>query len=134
MTFCYTLDTIEKISKDLVKNFTYNIIVFNGEMGAGKTTLIKSICKTLGATDTVSSPTFSLVNEYKTTKETIFHFDCYRLKNHKEALDFGIEEYLYSQNWCFIEWADKIESLLPEKYHTISITTLDNQTRKLDFK
>lgn len=108
------------------------IWLFEGGMGAGKTTLIKAICRELGVLNTVQSPTFSIVNEYLTdTGETIYHFDCYRLKNVAEAYDIGIEEYLDSGDLCFIEWPDKIAELLPEKFIKISITQLSNDKRSI---
>lgn len=91
------------------------IFAFYGEMGVGKTTLITAICKELGVTDGISSPTFSLVNEYKSAKgEKIFHFDFYRIKSISEAYDMGYEDYFYTNAYCFIEWPEKIEELLPE--------------------
>jgi tRNA threonylcarbamoyladenosine biosynthesis protein TsaE len=91
------------------------IFAFSGQMGAGKTTFIKAICIALGVKDTISSPTFSLVNEYRSaTGEKIYHFDFYRIKDLSEAYDMGFEEYLYSKGYCFIEWPEKIEELLPE--------------------
>jgi tRNA threonylcarbamoyladenosine biosynthesis protein TsaE len=109
----------------------HNLWLFEGAMGAGKTTLIRALCEALGVTDTVQSPTFSIVNEYITAQKTIYHFDCYRLKNEIEALDIGIEEYLDSGNLCMIEWPKKIEGLLP--LHTIqfNIETLENNQRRL---
>ncbi|MCU0447818.1 MAG: tRNA (adenosine(37)-N6)-threonylcarbamoyltransferase complex ATPase subunit type 1 TsaE [Microscillaceae bacterium] len=96
---------------------------FEGEMGAGKTTLIKALCHELGVKDTVQSPTFSVVNEYQTTQgKPIYHFDFYRLNNAEEALDLGYEEYFYSGNYCFVEWGSKIEDLFPPQYLKISIT------------
>src|ERR1700710_1617150 len=92
---------------------TQNIFLFYGDMGAGKTTLIRSLCKQLGTVDNVASPTFSIVNEYKAPNKNIYHFDFYRLKTQTEALDMGFEEYLYSGNYCFIEWPEKIPDLLP---------------------
>lgn len=90
------------------------IFCFYGELGAGKTTLIKELCKQLGVTDKGSSPTFSLINEYQNKDEKkIFHFDLYRLKNESEIYDIGYEDYLFSGNYCFIEWPEKIERLLP---------------------
>ena len=90
------------------------VFAFYGEMGAGKTTLIKAICKAMGVTETITSPTFSLVNEYKDDDDNpIYHFDFYRIKNIEEAFDFGYEDYFYSGNICFIEWPELIESLLP---------------------
>jgi len=100
----------------------YKIWIFEGEMGAGKTTLIKALCKSLNVTDNVTSPTFSLVNEYCTEAgETIYHFDFYRLKEEEEALNIGTEEYFYSGNLCLIEWPSRIPSLIPEKHLKIFI-------------
>ncbi|MGI4806328.1 MAG: tRNA (adenosine(37)-N6)-threonylcarbamoyltransferase complex ATPase subunit type 1 TsaE [Janthinobacterium lividum] len=107
------------------------ILLFYGEMGAGKTTFIKAFCEILGVEDTVSSPTFSIVNEYAYPKGVIYHFDCYRLKNQTEALDLGMEEYLYSDNYCLIEWPEKIPDLLPKNYLSISIEVQPDQQRKL---
>lgn len=107
--------------------------LFEGSMGAGKTTLIKAICGELGVLNTVQSPTFSIVNEYLTAHgETIYHFDCYRLKNIEEAYDIGVEEYLDSGNLCLIEWPDKIAELLPEKFIKISIIPLSNEKRSIE--
>jgi tRNA threonylcarbamoyladenosine biosynthesis protein TsaE len=103
--------------------------LFYGQMGAGKTTLISSLCRQLGVADNTSSPTFAIVNEYRSAGGTIFHFDFYRLKNQAEALDIGFEEYLYSGNYCFIEWPEKIPDLLPEHYVKISITVLSDTER-----
>jgi tRNA threonylcarbamoyladenosine biosynthesis protein TsaE len=109
------------------------IWLFEGSMGAGKTTLIKAICGELGVLNTVQSPTFSIVNEYLTdTGETIYHFDCYRLKNVAEAFDIGVEEYLDSGNLCLIEWPDKIADLLPEQFVKISIIPLPNGKRSIE--
>ena len=111
------------------------IFLFYGDMGVGKTTLIKSLCKHLGTNDNVASPTFSIVNEYKTPDGSIYHFDFYRLKTQTEALDMGFEEYLYSGNYCFIEWPEKIPDLLPLHYISIKITIGANDTRlvNIDF-
>ncbi len=106
-----------------------NIIAFYGEMGAGKTTLITALCKQLGVTDRVSSPTFSIVNEYQTiNKETIYHFDFYRINSEEEALDLGYENYFYSGDKCFIEWPEKIENLMQLPHTKISIK-VDNEIR-----
>lgn len=105
---------------------------FYGEMGAGKTTLIKEICVQLGVLDAMSSPTFSIVNEYlDDTGESIYHFDFYRLKEETEALDIGIEDYFYSDSYCFIEWPEKIPSLIPESHLKISINLVDEKTRSI---
>ncbi len=99
----------------------HSYFVFNGEMGAGKTTLIKSLVKKMGVDEVVSSPTYSIVNEYSSGNKLIYHFDFYRLKDEFEALDFGLEEYLDSGNICLMEWAEKIENLLPENYVEVNI-------------
>jgi len=106
------------------------IIAFYGNMGAGKTTLITELCRALNVVDTISSPTFSLVNEYHTQNdEIIFHFDFYRIEKQEEVYDFGYEEYFYSENLCLIEWPELIENLLPEDYLTIKIEIIDNDSR-----
>ena len=108
------------------------IFAFYGAMGAGKTTIIKAICKTLGAIDIVSSPTFTLVNEYKTaTGETIFHIDFYRIKKQDEVFDFGIEEYLSVDSYCFMEWPEMIEDILPPETIKIRISVDENEERIL---
>lgn len=104
------------------------IFLFYGDMGAGKTTLIKALCDVLNVEDTVSSPTFSIVNEYLASNEILYHFDFYRIKNETEAFDLGYEDYLYSGNYCFIEWPEKIPSLLPEKFMKLQLLeTLENE-------
>lgn len=108
-----------------------HFFIFEGEMGAGKTTLIKALAKALGVNELVSSPTFSIVNEYDANGSIIYHFDFYRIKNLQEAYDIGYEEYFYSQNICFIEWPGKIESLLPTHYLKIEIETLTENERLL---
>ncbi len=92
-------------------------------MGAGKTTLIKALCRSIGVVSMVQSPTFGLINEYTTrTGESVYHFDCYRLRNEAEALDIGIEEYMDSGAYCFIEWPERIEALWPPTYYRVQIT------------
>ena len=103
-------------------------------MGAGKTTLIKSLCEKLGVSDSVTSPTFSIVNEYKGADGPVYHFDFYRLKDQNEALDMGYEEYFYSGDYCFIEWPDKIPDMLPSHYISININVLNDNTRKISFE
>ncbi len=105
------------------------VFLFFGEMGAGKTTLIKELCQVLGVTDTASSPTFSIVNEYNSANGVVFHFDFYRLKDETEALDLGYEDYFYSGNYCFIEWPEKIPNLIPNKSVTVKISVNDHEER-----
>lgn len=113
---------------DAARNFVRamgdrRVFAFNGPMGAGKTTLIKAICRQLGVTDTVNSPTFAIVNVYATPRGgEIYHFDCYRLKNVSEAIDLGAEDYLYSGNLCFIEWAEQMAQLLPDDVVNVNIS------------
>src|SRR6185437_3854058 len=110
------------------------IFLFYGDMGAGKTTLIKSLCEHLGTTEPVTSPTFSIVNEYVGKNSKIYHFDFYRLKNQTEALDLGYEEYFYSDAWCFIEWPEKIPGLLPPHYIKINIQVSSDGAREISIE
>src|ERR1700761_5595589 len=107
------------------------IFLFYGEMGAGKTTLIKALCEFLGTTENVTSPTFSIVNEYIGGSRKIYHFDFYRLKNQSEALDMGYEEYFYSDAYCFIEWPKRIPDLLPQHYVNINIKVTGETSREI---
>jgi tRNA threonylcarbamoyladenosine biosynthesis protein TsaE len=110
------------------------VIVFEGDMGAGKTTFIKEICHALGVEDVVSSPTFSIVNEYLSRdNQALYHFDFYRIKNLQEAYDIGYEEYFYSDSICLIEWPEKIADLLPEQYVKVTITAFNETQRRLSF-
>lgn len=108
------------------------IVAFYGPMGSGKTTIIKAVCKELGAIDIVSSPTFTLVNEYKTTGgESVFHIDFYRIKKQEEVFDFGIEEYLTGETWCFMEWPELVEEILPPEMIKVKISVEENEKRTL---
>lgn len=114
------------------------VFAFYGSMGAGKTTLLKYLCETMGTQDVVNSPTFAIVNVYELNGEAaarygneIYHFDCYRLKDVREARDFGAEEYIYSGNYCFIEWPEMIDSLLPEDVVSLTIKVLENGDRQI---
>ena len=115
---------LDEIAKAIVKVFkNEKKIVFFGEMGVGKTTLIKSICKVLNVQDVVTSPTFSLVNEYQSKDgNSLYHFDFYRIKNQEELFDLGLEEYIYSDNYCFIEWPEKAEGLLSDNFIQVQMT------------
>lgn len=108
--------------------------LFYGNMGAGKTTLIKQICQSIGVEDNTSSPTFSIVNEYNSPEGPVFHFDFYRIKSEHEALDLGYEEYFYSGNYCFVEWPELIPSLLPEEVLSINITVSPTGTRMINLQ
>jgi len=134
MEYIFNLEQIQEIAQAVLNEKPQKVILFNGEMGAGKTTFIKALSKALGVDKATSSPTFSLVNEYEATNGFVYHFDVYRLKNEKEAFDFGIEDYLYSENWCFIEWAEKIPNLIPDNHSVISIEVLNDGNRKLILK
>jgi tRNA threonylcarbamoyladenosine biosynthesis protein TsaE len=124
MTITVTLDNIRAVAQQLVSLLgEAKVVAFGGEMGSGKTTLIKAVCECLECVDVVNSPTFSIINEYFTKDgATIYHFDFYRLKNVREALDLGVEEYFYSGHYCFIEWLpEEIEPLLPENHIHVHI-------------
>lgn len=113
----------------------HRVFAFDGQMGAGKTTFIKKLCEQMGTMDVVNSPTFAIVNVYDVEqpyKGEVYHFDCYRLKDIREAMDFGAEEYLYSGNYCFIEWPEKIEALLPEDTVWVKITPQADGSRRLE--
>ncbi|MDN3594505.1 tRNA (adenosine(37)-N6)-threonylcarbamoyltransferase complex ATPase subunit type 1 TsaE [Zunongwangia endophytica] len=131
MEFKYSLSEIDKAIEFILKNTTSKTILFYGEMGAGKTTLIKKLVEKLNIEDRVSSPTFSLVNEYKSEKETIFHFDFYRIEDENEAYDIGFDDYLEQQGWKFIEWPQKIKNLLPENHQNLILEKLDIEYRLL---
>lgn len=127
---------IDKVAREVI-NYCKGekIWVFKGEMGAGKTTLIKAISRCLGIEDTVSSPTFSIVNEYRNSnKEIFYHFDFYRVEDSKEVLEIGIDEYLYSGNLCWLEWAEKITEYLPPDFALISIKVNENGSRTISLE
>lgn len=128
-----SLETINETAGKFINQIANRtVFAFNGKMGAGKTTFIKSICETLGVKETVNSPTFSIVNEYETADgRIIYHFDCYRINKIQEALDLGAEEYLYSGNLCFIEWSENIASILPDSVVQVDIEETENGIRKI---
>ena len=122
------------VAKMILKKFNSKIYLFYGEMGVGKTSFIKKFCKELGVTDVVSSPTFSIVNQYSNVnEEIIYHFDFYRTEKKEEVFDIGYEEYLFSSSYCFIEWPEKIEDLLPTNYLKINMK-LDDNNRIINIK
>jgi tRNA threonylcarbamoyladenosine biosynthesis protein TsaE len=129
----FGLQDLDAISKDIIRSAQgLSVWLINGEMGAGKTTLAKSICRELSVTEVVSSPTFSIINEYKTAEgKSIFHFDFYRLKSEVEAFDIGVNEYFESGSICLVEWAEKIPSLIPEHYFEITLQINDLTSRAI---
>lgn len=135
MEIIFSIDELESVANQIVAYNPNKVILFHGEMGVGKTTLIKQLCKTLGVNTTTSSPTFSLVNEYEiTANQLVYHFDFYRLKNETEALDMGADDYFYSGNWCFIEWAEKIPNLIPDNHSIIHLEQLPDGKRLLQLQ
>lgn len=132
MEIKYTLEDLPKTATTILENAKHKTLLFYGEMGLGKTTLIKELTKQLGIKEVASSPTFSLVNEYKSDKnETVFHFDFYRINDEEEAYDMGLEEYLDSGAWCFIEWPSILENLLPLESVKLFLTKNDDNTRNI---
>jgi len=119
------LDELNTVAQELIEEAAnQHVWLFEGEMGVGKTTLIKALCRAVGVVSVVQSPTYGLVNEYTTRAgESVYHFDCYRLRNEAEAMDIGLEEYLDSGNYCFVEWPERIESLWPTHYYHISLSS-----------
>jgi tRNA threonylcarbamoyladenosine biosynthesis protein TsaE len=131
----YSLENLSEVASELISTAENKTLLFYGQMGVGKTTLIKEICKQLGVLDNISSPTFSLVNEYQTdNNEKVFHFDFYRITDEEEALDMGIEEYLDNNNWCLIEWPENIENLLPLEAVQIYLSILNDEQRNIQIK
>ncbi len=128
------LDQIQAVAKEFISYIKEKkVFAFYGSMGAGKTTFIKALCEELGSPDIVTSPTFTLVNEYLTESgNVVYHFDFYRIEKKEEAFDFGFEEYLYSGNLCFIEWPEKIESLLPDSAIKVRIIVNNNNSRSIE--
>jgi len=128
----YSLEEISDIADLIIKEVSDKVLLFYGEMGVGKTTLIKEIVKQLDVDDVVTSPTFSLVNEYQSRKgETIYHFDFYRIKNEEEAMDIGVDDYFYSNSYCLIEWPEKIKNLVPLNAVEIHLSVNENKTRSI---
>ncbi|GAB2532599.1 tRNA (adenosine(37)-N6)-threonylcarbamoyltransferase complex ATPase subunit type 1 TsaE [Spirosoma aerophilum] len=128
------IDELDTVARQLLATGRERSVwLFEGDMGAGKTTLIKAICRTLGVVSLVQSPTFSIVNEYTTHEgHSVYHFDCYRLRNEAEALDIGLEEYMDSGSYCFIEWPERISSLWPTTYYQVHISVDADGSRTIE--
>lgn len=131
----FTLKAINALTKEVIPKLHSKTVCLYGPMGAGKTTLIKAMVKELGAVDVGSSPTFGLVNEYHNANGDLlaYHFDFYRINSLEEALDIGLEDYFATDVYIFIEWPEKIEDLLPETYHKVSLYFIDENTRRIEY-
>ena len=132
MEYTYTIQNLPEIAEKVLLNASNKILLFYGTMGVGKTTLIKELAKRLGVTETINSPTFSIVNEYEIEDDKVFHFDFYRIKNEEEVLDIGIEEYFDSGHWIMIEWPEKINNLLPLNNTRINLIKNKNESRTIN--
>lgn len=133
MIIRYTISQIPDVAQQLIANVPSKTLCFYGEMGAGKTTLIKALVKELEGSGSASSPTFGIVNEYQRNNGELlgYHFDFYRLEDESEAWDLGLEDYLSTDTWIFMEWPEKIKGILPEPRTEIKIEILDEKTRRL---
>jgi tRNA threonylcarbamoyladenosine biosynthesis protein TsaE len=133
MDLIFTLNDIDKTAANLLEAIDINnVFAFHGEMGAGKTTFIHALCEAMGVRETISSPTFSIINQYSTTAgKTVYHMDLYRLKDEAEAVNAGVEDCLYSGNTCLVEWPEKANRIFPDDTIHVTITMLDTNTRKL---
>ena len=133
MEVIFKLEDIRHAAESFLAGIgTNKVVAFHGEMGAGKTTFIHALCEAMGVKGTISSPTFSIINQYTTfTGNTIYHMDLYRLKDEYEAINAGVEDCLYSGNTCLVEWPEKIPAIFPDDTLHITITYVDDNTRKL---
>ncbi|OYU84921.1 MAG: tRNA (adenosine(37)-N6)-threonylcarbamoyltransferase complex ATPase subunit type 1 TsaE [Flavobacterium sp. BFFFF2] len=135
LIFEYQLAEIDQMAQQLTGHLTHPILILNGEMGAGKTTLSAALLRALDGLDLPSSPTFSLLNPYRLPDQKwVYHFDFYRIKKEQEAIDIGVDDYFYSGERCWIEWAERIPNLLPDQYHVIQLTVVDADRRRLELK
>ncbi|MBK8521952.1 MAG: tRNA (adenosine(37)-N6)-threonylcarbamoyltransferase complex ATPase subunit type 1 TsaE [Chitinophagaceae bacterium] len=131
----FSLNEIAGVAKKLLAEAgNYKVFAFHGDMGAGKTTFIHALCEAMHITDVVSSPTFSIINQYKTSEgQTVYHMDLYRIKDENEAINAGVEDCLYSGNPCLVEWPEKAPGVFPDETLNIYITSIDDNTRKLKY-
>lgn len=128
----FDIQAIDAVAKELLANTKNKTILFYGDMGAGKTTLISALVKALGGMEEASSPTFSIVNEYEVDNDKVYHFDFYRIEDVTEVLDIGIEDYLYSGHWNFIEWPENIKEILPKEADISYIKINNDGSRTLE--
>lgn len=131
--YTYQLEQINAVAQQVLEQLDSKIVLFYGDMGSGKTTFINALLEVMQSEDVATSPTFSIVNEYHIPNDKVYHFDFYRIESIEDAYNFGVEEYLNSNHWLFIEWPERIESLLPEDAQVINITTDTNNRRALKF-
>ncbi|MBT8309482.1 MAG: tRNA (adenosine(37)-N6)-threonylcarbamoyltransferase complex ATPase subunit type 1 TsaE [Flavobacteriaceae bacterium] len=131
MTTTYKINDLATVAKQVLEEMTSKTLLFYGDMGSGKTTLIKAMVKALGGDDDTSSPTFSIVNEYEVENDVVYHFDLFRIENETEAYDIGIEDYLYSGHYNFIEWPEKIKALLPHDADRLYVSINQDGSRSL---
>lgn len=129
--FTYHLKDIDAIAASVLEHLDSKTVLFNGSMGAGKTTFINALLKAMNSNDVATSPTFSIVNEYNLPVGKVYHFDFYRIQSIEEAYNFGIEDYLNSKHWLFMEWPERVEELIPHENQTITITDLEDNRRSL---
>lgn len=129
----FTLEQIPGVASRLLSAYSdQKVYALHGEMGAGKTTFIHALCEVMGVKDTITSPTFSIINQYQTVKgQTVYHMDLYRVKDENEAINAGIEDCLYSGSICLVEWPEKAPGIFPEDTLHIRLSSVDENTRKL---
>ena len=131
----FTLEQIRQTAERLLSaSENYKVFAFHGEMGAGKTTFIHALCEAIGVKDVITSPTFSIINQYQTNNgQTVYHMDLYRIKDENEAINTGVEDCLYSGDTCLVEWPEKAAGIFPDETLHITITSVDDNTRKLKY-
>ncbi len=127
----FSIEQLKDVAQQVLKHVNSKTLLFYGEMGVGKTTLINELVKALDGKDETSSPTFSIVNEYEVKNDLVYHFDFYRINDEVEALDIGVEDYFYSKHWCFIEWPEKIASILPDNVSIIKLALASDFNKRV---